>query len=520
MPAPLDPAAAGVASLLKSLRTRAGLQEERLTGTELPLDVLAELDRVRELREEGESVQQAIVRAVRTAASSLEPTMSIVADVSLCLRLSADAVSDPLLYANDLGHRRNALLRNWAALHELRSVSPPPDRPTPRALRLEVETVALGALATALTAGEPTGLAKTRSAGPGDLTSPPGQPDADVDGGRPRGPGAMGQPPLLYRVFHDVARALRMRMIRTAAGEPAGWPQDLRSVSPSATPQATAYGLMALLALDGHLAPGLAPAVRHLRSMALPTGGYATRNQAAARPEVTARVLEALHFVDGTTDLSADLSSLEQMIGDFEKHRPYILCTVLECLAQVAPESGFTETVAGDLLAARARYGQYRVWPEKVIDADPLAAAASVIHTSRAVRVLAQLQQVRPDAEVQAAIDDARDWLIAQSAFENVGEIIDRPVSDGIERTYIRHFTAAWVVQALVSAGLPASHPAVSAAVAQVWRRYSHQISLWTYRNGDVPIWMSADAIDALRLAALASMRAGRTREDNGVSFK
>src|SRR6266567_5211612 len=113
MPAPLDPAAAGVASLLKSLRTRAGLQGERLTGTELPLDVLAELDSVKELMEEGESVQQAIVRAVRAAASSLEPTMSIVADVSLCLRLSEDAISDPQLYANDLHNRRIALLNDW-----------------------------------------------------------------------------------------------------------------------------------------------------------------------------------------------------------------------------------------------------------------------------------------------------------------------------------------------------------------------------------------------------------------------
>ena len=64
MPAPVDPAAAGVASLLKSLRTRAGLQVERLTGTELPLDVLTELDRVKEVWAEGESIEPAIVPLV------------------------------------------------------------------------------------------------------------------------------------------------------------------------------------------------------------------------------------------------------------------------------------------------------------------------------------------------------------------------------------------------------------------------------------------------------------------------
>ena len=49
MSEPLDPIAAGVASVLKSLRTRAGLQEDRLVGTELALDTLTGLDSVREL---------------------------------------------------------------------------------------------------------------------------------------------------------------------------------------------------------------------------------------------------------------------------------------------------------------------------------------------------------------------------------------------------------------------------------------------------------------------------------------
>ncbi len=208
---------------------------------------------------------------------------------------------------------------------------------------------------------------------------------------------------------------------------------------------------------------------------------------------------------------------MERTMEGFDRGRPYVLSTVLECLVQVVPDSEFTLDIAASLLATRAEDGQHLVWPEKVIEGAPRAAAASVTHTARAVRALAQLQQVRPSAEVQAAIDEARDWLIAQSASENVSEMLERRLGGGnVERAYIRHFTAAWVVKALVSAGLPASHPAVSAAIAQVWRRYSESLSLWTYKNGDVPIWMTADAIDALRLAALASMRAGRTRESTG----
>src|SRR5271169_6546200 len=152
MAEPLDPVAVSIASALKSLRTRAGLREERLHGTELALDTLTGLDSVRALVNAGESPERAIVRAVRAAAGTLEPTMSIVADASLGLELSADLMPDTDLYAEDLGKRREALLRNWDRLHELRSV-PPGKAPSPRALRLGVESEALTALAVALTRG-------------------------------------------------------------------------------------------------------------------------------------------------------------------------------------------------------------------------------------------------------------------------------------------------------------------------------------------------------------------------------
>src|ERR1700747_24121 len=113
MAEPLDPAVLGVASALKSLRTRTGLREERLLGTEVALDTLTGLDSVRVLVNAGESPERATVRAVRPAARAagpLEPTMSIVADVSLGLELSAELVPDADLYAQDLGQRREALL--------------------------------------------------------------------------------------------------------------------------------------------------------------------------------------------------------------------------------------------------------------------------------------------------------------------------------------------------------------------------------------------------------------------------
>src|SRR5581483_9956460 len=199
MAEPLDPAVLGVASVLKSLRTRTGLREDRLFGTEVTLETLAGLNSVRVLVSAGESTERAIVRAVRAAASTLRPTMSIVADASLGLKLSADLVPDADLYGQDLGQRREALLRNWTRLHEMRSV-PPGKTPSPRALRLDVESEALTALAVALTTGD-------GSRGPAGGTAGPAE--ARTRGSR-LGGSSVSRAEL--RVFGaELTRTLRMR---------------------------------------------------------------------------------------------------------------------------------------------------------------------------------------------------------------------------------------------------------------------------------------------------------------------
>ena len=599
MSEPLDPVAAGVASLLKSLRTRAGLQEDRLSGTELQLDPLTGLDRIQVFVAAGDTQEQAIVRAVREAASSLEPTLSIVADVSLSLELSAAAIpEEPDLYAPDVGRRRQALLANWNRLHEVRAVRPAGRAPSPRALRLEVETEALAALATALTetghadglaqpgdttplghaGGPPAGAlaARGESAAPlpvtekrvfgaelrkalrsraaslddaaRDLALTPAQigrwesgQDFPTDeqarvlddyltargaiyslarelrtkAARARHGSApprlaVSSAPSLLQVFENVAGALRASLTRDKNDQPQGWPHDLRRVGGRATAASTAYGLRAMLLLEGTLAPDLLPVANRLKERAGPGGGYAAQSQRQSRPEVTAAVLETLRRIDGTAPLEDQLARMRDNITDFERSRPYILTTILEASSRLAPDSDLTRSLAEDLLAARRPYGDVLLWPEKVepllISPDP-----SIAHTARAVRALAQVQAVRRTTPVQDALDQAAAWLVGRD-LGNVSEIIERPLEAGIETLYTRHFTAAWVVKALVSVGLPASHPAVSEAVAWIWGGYSDTASLWSWNNGDLPIWMTYDALDALRLASLAStVRPGRS---------
>jgi hypothetical protein len=586
MAEPLDPAALGVASALKSLRTRAGLREDRLHGTELALDTLTGLDSVRALVNAGESPERAIVRAVRTAAGTLEPTMSIVADACLRLELSADLVPDPDLYAHDLGQRRKALLRNWNRLHELRSV-PPAKAPSPRALRLEVEAEALTALAMALTWGTSPGEVAAPRPGPnwtqahvspsgGSEVSPaelrvfgaeltktlrmrrktiekaaatlsvsptevtrwaagedlPSEPQARLLDAyltargaiqnlviellsRPERPGLrlvpapLPGPPAatMLQTFQNIAVALRGCLVRDADGRPTGWPRDLRELPElpgEATPTSTAYGIRAMLLLEDGLAADLVPVADSLRKMSLRGGGYAGREQSGPRPEATAAVLNALRRIAATEDFDAHIAQMERGLGEFEKARPFILTTMLETSLLIKPSTRLVEILVDSLLAARRPYGDALLWPEK---AEPLliTPAPSVAHTARAVWVLASVQAIQPSSQVQEALEQAVAWLVEQRDLHNAYEATERPVSGGLELVHIRHFTAAWVVKALVSAGVPAAHPSVANAVAQIWSSYGGDTAaLWAWDNGDLPIWMTFDAIDALRLANLA----------------
>jgi len=579
MAEPLDPAIPGVASVLKSLRTRTGLREERLHGTELDLDTLIGLDSVRALISAGESAERAIVRAVRAAASTLEPTMSIVADASLGLQLSADLVPDADLYGQDLGQRREALLRNWVRLHELRSATAG-KAPSPRALRLEVESEALNTLAAALTAGpvprEPAGAttaridSRTRERQPdspsvsradlrvfgaeltrtlrmrrttveraaAEIAVPPAEVARWAAGqelpsepaarsldeyltargaiqnlvidlrSRPdrSGPHLVPVPqpspaaPTLFQTFGNVARALRDCLVTDAEGKPLGWPRDLRDLQGEATPTSTAYGIKTMLVLENGLAADLIPVAENLRKMANPEGGYAGRGQHKPRPETTAVVLSALRRIAAAENFEKHATQMEDGLGDFEKSRPFILTTVLETGLLLDPGSRLVETLVESLLAARRPYGDLLLWPEKaeplLIDPDP-----SVAHTARAVCALASVQAIRPSSPVQEALDQAAAWLIEQRDLHNAYEATER----GSEMVHIRHLTAAWVVKALVWAGVPATHPAASGALAQVWRNYGgNTAALWAWDNGDLPIWMTFDAIEALRLTNLA----------------
>ena len=107
------------------------------------------------------------------------------------------------------------------------------------------------------------------------------------------------------------------------------------------------------------------------------------------------------------------------------------------------------------------------------------AAVAFVVPAARAVRVLARLQQscsderLQEDERLRDAVDQGKAWLLEQREFPISSDAVDRLVGDQVQFDYTRHFTAAWVIKALVSAGIPATHSTVSNAVGQVWDSYA-----------------------------------------------
>jgi ribokinase len=146
--------AAGVKSTLKSLRTRVGLQQDRLSTTELALDALERLESVRALQARGLNRVVAIVEAVREGARSLPITDNLIVDAALSLRINSGITNNSTLYAADLSDRRHALLEAWDELHTARGEEPPP-KPTVRSLRLDREDSAFSLLASVLVGGPP-----------------------------------------------------------------------------------------------------------------------------------------------------------------------------------------------------------------------------------------------------------------------------------------------------------------------------------------------------------------------------
>lgn len=306
----------------------------------------------------------------------------------------------------------------------------------------------------------------------------------------------------LLQVFHTVGAKLAERLIRDEHGKPLGWRQNLQKKTPP-TVLSTAYGISTML-LVGDTYLDLHPLAEKLHSRRTEFGW---RGRPEGRwPETTAAVVDAL-FRMGTT-LSADdgLELLEHSLDPFSTTRPYLLATTLQAAVRLRPDARLTDRLIDDLLATRLVFNGNRLWPEKN-EAGLVAPEPSVAHTARAIVVLRDVLRNRTDRhDAQEAADEATQWLVDHThPDDGVAEDLEkpRPDGDGTARIIIRHFTSAWVVQALATAPL-LPLPRLNRALGTLWERYDADQGLWAWGSGDLPIWQTLDAVTALRSAALA----------------
>ncbi|MEC3980797.1 helix-turn-helix transcriptional regulator [Amycolatopsis sp. H20-H5] len=321
---------------------------------------------------------------------------------------------------------------------------------------------------------------------------------------RPAGPtgGLIDTSRSLAHVFRRVGDSLAGYLIRDDQGRPLGWRHKLQLDTPPTT-LSTAYGLCAMVVvgepyIDLHR---LAGNLYELRSEL----GWQARS-GGRRPETTAAAVDALSRVGIGMSADEGLGYLESSLDAFSRTRPYLLSTVLQVATRLRPEAPLTTRLIDDLLATRLDFQGSLLWTEKN-EEGLVAPEASVAHTARAVVALREVLHSRDDRhDVREAIDDATQWLIERThPDDGMYEELIRPRPDGVgsTRIIIRHFTPAWIVQALAGAPhLPVDR--LNRALLPLWERYEAGLGLWTWGSGDVPIWLTLDAVTALRAAALA----------------
>ncbi|MEV1024824.1 hypothetical protein [Streptomyces sp. NPDC050264] len=317
-----------------------------------------------------------------------------------------------------------------------------------------------------------------------------------------------------------------------------GWTHSLGEpgrARPTAT--GTAYGLHLALDLgtsDGRLSTG--ELVRTLWALRLPDGGWSARSQGThARPEVTALVLGALARAGADPDRIA--VEADRCAADFTRELDrtgheltHVVTTVLRGMLRAAPGQRDRLRTLRDVLVAGAvpdpaRAGNPR-WGYRL--AAPQG-PPSALHTAQAVVALDRTARVLGEESdaARAAREGGVRWLLACPDpdhercldLENLREEVRRPRTDQPDRVEVlnvRHFTASWLIRALLTTGARDVARAgggerirrqqLSGAAAAAWRGQTDGI--WTWVRDDTgelrrPIWMTYQGLSALRAHAL-----------------
>ncbi|GGR96911.1 hypothetical protein GCM10010252_39450 [Streptomyces aureoverticillatus] len=316
-----------------------------------------------------------------------------------------------------------------------------------------------------------------------------------------------------------------------------GWPHalDEQTEPVRPTPTGTAYGLHLVLELgvqDGRLSPS--ELVGTLWRLRLADGGWAARSQGSVpRPEVTALVLGALARAGADPERLADEAArcAARFTADLEPSglaRTHVVTTVLRGLLRAAPDSPAIARLRDELvdrtITDPAREHR-RCWGPSLRASAAHPTRPSPAHTAQAVVALDRAARVLgEDVNARAAREDGIRWLLSCPMPEhrtcadllNTQEEVRRPHPQDSWRQevlFVRHFTAAWMVRALLTPGareIAAAegreavwHTLLADAVAGVLRQQDDGIWNWDGHDLGRPLWMTYQGLSALRAHAV-----------------
>ncbi|MFI6560079.1 hypothetical protein [Streptomyces sp. NPDC050534] len=319
-------------------------------------------------------------------------------------------------------------------------------------------------------------------------------------------------------------------------GRLTGWSHSLSESGPfRPTSVGTAYGLHIMLDLgvpDGRLRTG--DLVDTLWRLRLPGGGWSARSQGAeARPEVTALVLGALARAGVSGErLAAEVGhctdGFTHELDRAGRESTHVVTTVLRGLMRAAPDAAvlpLLREALADGAISDARREHLRCWGYRL---DAPYGLPSALHTAQAVVALDRAARVLGEDEaVRATREDGVRWLLTCTDtphhrcqdLRNLREEVRRPRTDDPSRhevLNVRHFTASWLVRALMTPGArevaaqdglqEAWRERLDGAAAAVWAGQSDGIWSWGRPDGGElrqPMWMTYQGLSALRAHAV-----------------
>ncbi|MEU9187797.1 hypothetical protein AB0D14_25300 [Streptomyces sp. NPDC048484] len=316
-----------------------------------------------------------------------------------------------------------------------------------------------------------------------------------------------------------------------------GWSHSLGESGPGRpTSVGTAYGLHIMLDLgmpEGRIGAG--DLVDTLWRLRLPDGGWSARSQGSqARPEVTAHVLGALARAGASRErLAEEVAHCEAgftpELDRTGRELTHVVTTVLRGLLRAAPDSAALPLLRDHLVEGAVtdpRRRHRRCWGYRLT---PFHGPPSPLHTAQAVVALDRAARTlgHESGNARAAREDGVRWLLACPDaphdacldLSSLREEIRRPRTDDPSRhevLNVRHFTASWIVRALLTPGArdvvredgaeEEWHERLNGAASAVWAGQTDGI--WTWVRDDTselrrPMWMTYQGLSALRAHAV-----------------